>query len=198
MTQAGGRIAGHPIDPLFLLRWSPRAFDGSAITEDELMVLLEAARWAPSAYNLQPWRFSYALNGDAHWGRYVDALIPFNQGWADKAAALVFIVSDTQMRDVEGAAKGANWSHSFDAGAAWAQLALQASMIGLAAHAMTGFEESKVRHAIDLPADYRPEAAVAIGRVGDPASLDAKLRDRETPSGRRSMEEVAFAGFLSI
>ena len=110
----------YPIDPMFLDRWSPRAFDGSPIREHDLLKLIEAARWAPSAYNVQPWRFLYALRDDAKWPLFLELLIPFNQSWASSASALIFILSDRKMRNPDGSPSGDSYTHSFDAGAAWA------------------------------------------------------------------------------
>ena len=98
----------YPIDPIFLDHWSPRAFDGSSIREDDLLKLIEAARWAPSAFNAQPWRFLYALRDDAKWPVFLDLLIPFNQSWAASASALIFILSDRKMRNEEGSPREAS------------------------------------------------------------------------------------------
>src|SRR3954452_10072684 len=89
------RQPDHPVDPLFLARWSPRAFDGSELPEEDLLTLFEAARWAPSAFNSQPWRFLYARRGDENWPLFLSLLIPWNQSWAHSASALVYILSDT-------------------------------------------------------------------------------------------------------
>src|SRR4051812_29920955 len=94
MTQ---RTSDHAIDPLFLERWSPRAFDGSEIPDADLMTMFEAARWAPSAFNSQPWRFLYAKRWDANWERFLGLLIPWNQGWAHSASVLIYILSDSLM-----------------------------------------------------------------------------------------------------
>ena len=102
-----------PIDPIFHTRWSPRAFAPEPMPETDLLRALEAARWAPSAYNVQPWRFVYALRGDAFWERFLDVLVPFNRSWAANASALVFVVSDTLLR-YEGELSPSR-SHAFDA-----------------------------------------------------------------------------------
>jgi hypothetical protein len=117
----------------------------------------------------------------------------FNAMWAANAAALVFIVSDTQTKDSAGHWKPSA-SHSFDTGASWASLALQATMRGWQAHAMAGIYHDRVHQALQVPGFYRVEAAVAIGRLGDPSMLPEKLRIREYPSLRRPLSEVAFAG----
>ena len=134
MTQ---RQSDHPIDPLFLERWSPRAFDGSEIPDSDLMTMFEAARWAPSAFNSQPWLFLYAKREEADWQRFLGLLIPWNQGWAHSASVLIYILSDSLMETRPGIWKESH-SHSFDAGAAWASLALQATRLGYRAHGMSG------------------------------------------------------------
>ena len=183
----------HPsIHPLFVDRWSPRSFDESELPQEDLDVILEAAAWAPSAFNYQPWKFLYARRGDANWERFLSLLIPFNQMWAKDAAALVFIVSDTKKRDGEEHVDF--YSHSFDAGAAWAQMALQATLLGYHAHGMTGLEFDKARAELGLPDDFRLEAAVAIGRRDAPERLPEGLRGGEVPSPRKPVGEIAFAG----
>jgi len=184
----------YPIDPMFLDRWSPRAFDGSPISEHELLKLIEAARWAPSAYNVQPWRFLYALRGDAKWPLFLELLVPFNQSWASSASALIFILSDRKMRNADGSPREDSYTHSFDAGAAWAQLALQARCDGLYAHGMSGFDVGKATERLGVPADYRIDAVVAVGRLGDPTTLPEGLREREQPSARTPLDQIAFAG----
>ena len=125
------RKADRPVDPLFLERWSPRAFDGSEMPEEDLLTLFEAARWAPSAFNSQPWRFLYARRGDADWERFLGLLIPWNQSWAHSASALVYILSDTLPFTDKAGEPATSHTHSYDSGAAWACLALQASRHGL-------------------------------------------------------------------
>jgi nitroreductase len=189
------RQPDHPIDPLFLERWSPRAFDGSAVPDADLMAMFEAARWAPSAFNSQPWRFCYAKRGDADWERFVSLLIPWNQGWAKSASVLVYILSDSlPFTDKETGAPATSHTHSFDAGAAWVSLALQATRLGYLAHGMSGIQHDLARAALRIPERYRLEAACAIGRLGDPATLDEKLRAREHPSGRKAIADFVFRG----
>ncbi|HEX8662254.1 MAG TPA: nitroreductase family protein [Brevundimonas sp.] len=187
------RTADHPIDPLFLERWSPRAFDGAAMAQEELLAMFEAARWAPSAFNGQPWRFLYAHRGGADWERFLGLLIPWNQAWAQSASVLVFILSDSLVETKSGGV-AASHSHSFDAGAAWASMALQATRMGWFAHGMSGVQFERARDELGVPERFRIEAAVAIGRIGDPATLPEKLRAREVPSGRKRVEEFAFQG----
>jgi len=186
------RTADPRIVPLIVERWSPRAFDGTALPAADLAVILEAATLAPSAYNYQPWRFLHATHGDANWDRFLAPLIPFNAGWAKDAGALIYIVSDTLMRGPGGA--NPNHSHSFDAGAAWALLALQATALGYHAHGMTGVDFAKARADFDVPDDFRIEAAIAIGRKDSPDRLPEPLREREVPSTRNPVANVAVAG----
>jgi nitroreductase len=187
------RSTSHPIDPLFLERWSPRAFDRSAMPEADLLTLFEAARWAPSAFNTQPARFVYVLRDDPEWTALLGLLIPWNQAWAASASALVFILSDSLMATRWGGEQVSH-SHSFDAGAAWAHLALLATGLGYQAHGMTGVEFEQARDVLGVPERFRIEAAAAIGRLGDPATLPDKLREREGPSGRRPLDEIVFRG----
>jgi nitroreductase len=187
------RQADHPIAPLFLERWSPRAFDGSEMPEADVATLFEAARWAPSAFNAQPWRFLYARRGDADWERFLGLLIPWNQDWAKSASLIVMFVSDTLVETKWGGAEVSH-SHSFDTGAAWACLALQASLMGYQAHGMSGVDFDRARTELQVPERFRIEAAAVVGRIGDPATLPEKLRAREVPSGRKPIAEFAFRG----
>lgn len=188
-----GRKAAERIETLIADRWSPRAFDGSAMPLEDLEVILEAAGWAPSAYNIQPWTFLYALRGDANWDLFLSQLIDFNKGWAQCASALVFVVSDTQMRSEE---KGNSdlYSHSFDAGAAWAMAALQAQAMGYHTHGMTGLKFGEAEAALGIPADHRLEAAFVVGKIGDKATLPDYLQERETPVDRKPLAQIARAG----
>lgn len=187
-----GRSAHERIEKLIVDRWSPRAFDDSEMPVADLEVILEAAGWAPSAYNVQPWTFLYAVKGDANWDMFLSQLIDFNKGWAQHASALVFVVSDTQMRSDKG--NSDNHSHSFDAGAAWALAALQAQAMGYHTHGMTGIKFGEAETALGIPADHRLEAAFVVGKVGDKAVLPDYLRDREAPSGRKPLAQIARAG----
>ena len=194
MTSTEFRKADHEIDRIFLERWSPRAFTDEAIGRDELLRLFEAARWAPSAYNAQPWRFVYARRNDPHWQRFLDLLVPFNASWAKDAAALVAIVSKQTLRLPGKEEETANYSHSFDAGAAWASLALQASLLGWQAHGMAGFDHQRAVTELNIPHGYRPEAIIAIGRPGDKSRLPEPLQSRETPSQRNPLADVVVEG----
>lgn len=188
------RTADHPVLPLFLERWSPRAFDPRPIDDDSLMSLFEAARWSPSASNIQPWRFVYAKRGDDRWDDFLGALVQFNQDWARNASVLVFVLSDTLTG--HGNERTPSHSHSFDAGAAWMALALQATSMGLIVHAMAGVDFEAARKVVNAPDDFRVEAAIAIGYRGDKASLPESLQQREVKSGRRALSETVFRGSM--
>jgi nitroreductase len=187
-----GRTAHPKVEKLLLERWSPRAFDGSEMPQEDLDVILEAAGWAPSAYNVQPWTFLYARRGDANWDLLMVQLIEFNQSWAKDASALVYIVSDKFMRSDNGNTE--NHSHSFDAGAAWALAALQAQAMGYHTHGMTGLKFGEAEKALRIPEDHRLEAAFVIGKAAGKEILPDFLQEREVPSTRKPISETMRAG----
>ena len=188
------RTPDHPIEPIFTDRWSPRAFEQTSMPESDLLTILEAARWAPSAFNVQPWRFLYSRRDDVHWHTYLSLLDPFNASWAQNASALVFVLSDTLVSGDGSRPDKLSRTHSFDAGAAWAQLALQATSMGYQAHAMAGIRFDLTQKNLVVPERYQIEIAVAIGQRADPTVLPEDLQDREQPSQRLSVHEIAFAG----
>lgn len=191
---ASARTVTRPVDPLFLERWSPRAFDGTAVAQEDLDTMFDAARWAPSAFNYQPWRFLYAHRDDADWSRFLGLLAPFNQTWVANAGVIVFVLSDTLMAAPGSQDFKPSHSHSFDAGAAWATLALQATRMGYHCHAMTGVDFDKARAELAVPERFRIETAIAIGRQGDKSILPEALAAREAPSDRKPVESFARAG----
>jgi nitroreductase len=196
MTQA--RATEHPVDPLFTERWSPRAFTGEALPQDTLLSLLEAARWAPSASNIQPWRFLYGHAGTPAFASILGGLIPFNQGWAQKASALIVVLSKrSSVAPGQTEAKANPW-HAFDAGAAWASLAFQAHLSGWATHAMGGFDGEALRATLKVPSDVAIEAVVAVGKRGDKAALPEGLQARELPGGRLPLAQIAAEGGYSF
>ncbi len=175
------------VDPRFPDRWSPRAFSPEPVAPADLEAVFEAARWAPSANNEQPWRFVFASTEQAR-RRFVQALVPFNQQWAQHAPVLIFVLT---RRHFVRNSKPNRWA-AFDAGAAWMALALAARGRGLYSHAMGGFDQELALQVCGVDgAEYEVMAAVALGRRADPARLDAGLREREQPSGRKPMAEVA-------
>ena len=184
------RKADYPIDSLFLDRWSPRAMSAEPITEAELFTLFEAARWAPSSFNNQPWRILYARRDTPQWPLFFDLLVEFNQTWAKNAAALVVFISKTTFdHNGEPAA-----THSFDTGAAWGNLALQGALQRLVVHGMQGFDYDKARTALNIPEGFKVEAMAVIGKPGRAEDLPEKLKQRETPSDRRKLNETVFEG----
>ena len=158
--------------------------------EGTLETLFEAARWAPSCFNEQPWLFLYAESPIDH-ALFASCLVEFNQRWAAKAPVLAFVLAKKRF-DKTGEAN--RWA-SFDAGAAWMSLALQARKVGLYTHAMGGFDEEKAYKVLRVPKEeYDILAAVAIGRHGDPEDLPSEMRGGETPSDRKPLGEVARPG----
>lgn len=184
------RTPEHPIQPLILNRWSPRALSGEPVTDEELMSLFEAARWAPSSYNNQPWRFVYAKRETQHWQTFFSLMGEFNQGWAGKAAALVVILSKKTFDYNDQPSV----THRFDTGAAWENLALEASARGLVAHGMEGFDYEKARVDLGVPDLYDIEAMIAIGKPGNKEDLSPELQERESPSDRRPLHEIVMEG----
>ena len=194
MTTAAPRVADHPINPIFLERWSPRAMSGETISEAELLTFFEAARWAPSSYNSQPWRFLYARRDTPMWAIYFGLLADGNKGWAKDASALVLLLSKITMTIPGKDVPIQSYSHSLDAGAAWGYLALQAQMSGWSAHAMVGYDLPRAVAELGIPADYRVECMIAVGRRGDPATLSEAARAREAPNGRTAIATLVREG----
>lgn len=183
------RNTNYPIMPQFTERWSPRAFADKAVTEEQILTVLEAARWAPSASNLQPWRFFYGIKGEPEFDTLLSLLIPFNEGWAKNAGALIFV---TSVKTFDGERQ--NISNSFDAGSAFMSLALQAHALGLVTHGMGGVEYDKVPLVLGLPENLKVEAGIAIGYQGDASTLADFLQPREVPSQRQALSDMAFKG----
>ena len=199
MSDINERHSDYPIDPMFLNRWSPRSFTGESISKEDLLTILEAAHWAPSSYNSQPWRFLFAHRDTTEWNKFLDLLVPLNRSWAQDAAALVVLVSDPLMQPPGADKPVPSHTHSLDAGTASGFLALQAYLMGWYAHGMVGFDMDRAFAELNVPAGNRVEAAYAIGRRGDPGKLPEMLRTREAPNARKPLAEVAFeGGFPSV
>jgi nitroreductase len=188
------RKADHAIEPIFIQRWSPRAMTGEDVSDEELYRLFEAARWAPSTYNEQEWRFLYARQGSAHWDTYFNLLMEANQQWCHNAAILMVVLS----HKVFAKNGKPNPVHTFDAGAAFMNLALQGSAMDLVVHGMAGFDRDQARQDLRVPEDYAVEAMIAVGRPGDPDLLPEGLREREIPSGRNPVEAFAREGVFGF
>lgn len=188
------RIPDHQVHEVFLQRWSPRAFTGEVIDDATLFSFFEAARWSPSANNSQPWRFIYSKNGSASWDGLYALLNEGNQRWASKASALIVLVSKTtHLRNGEGEPSPLR-NHAFDAGAAWASLALQAEHDGWRTHAIGGFDREKAREVLGVPEGFHVNVAIAIGRQADIATLSPELQAREKPNQRRPVSELVAEG----
>jgi len=182
----------HSIDPLLAGRWSPRAFSEQAVNAEQINSILEAARWAPSSSNIQPWRFlvwNRNVNASAY-DRAFATLVPFNQDWVRGSPVLVAAcVHNVNSR---GEPNRTAW---YDTGAAAFSLVLQAHALGLAAHQMGGFDPAQLREAFQIPAEFDAIAMIAIGHHGDAQKLNDKLREREqAPRARLPLGEIAFAG----
>ena len=184
------RTPDYPIETLFIDRWSPRSMSGEPLADAELMRLFEAARWAPSTYNEQEWRFLYARRESPHWPAFFGLLMEANQVWCAKAGVLIVVLS----HKVFSRNGNPNPVHTFDSGAAFENLALQGTAMGLVVHGMAGFDRGRARAALQVPDDYDVEAMVAVGHPGDPAELSPQLREREVPSGRKPVVEIAREG----
>jgi nitroreductase len=185
------RESNHGVAPMFVRRWSPRAMTGEAVSDTDLHRLLEAARWAPSSYNEQPWRIVYAKRDTPAFKALFDGLVEFNQLWCTNAAALlVFCCSEKHAHNGE-----TNTAAQFDTGSAWMSLALQASMMNLVAHGMVGFDFEKIAKAVKLPKDHKVIAMAAIGKPGDVSVLpEGGIRDKEKPNSRKALNETTFEG----
>jgi nitroreductase len=151
----------HGVDRLFVDRWSPRAMTGESISQEELLTLFEAARWAPSSGNQQPWRMLYAHRDTPAWSPFYEVLNPGNKTWCLNAAVLVVFISKTV--NSEGRPIG---THSYDTGAAWENFALQGWKRGLVVHGMAGFNHDRARELLQIPAAFAVEAMAAVGRPG--------------------------------
>ena len=180
----------YPISELFTQRWSPRAMTGESLNDEELLPLFEAARWAPSSFNGQPWRFIAAKRDTPEWAALFNLMGEFNQSWTKNAAALVVIISRTTFEHNDQPAR----THSFDTGSAWAMLALEGARRGLVVHGMEGFDYDRARQELGLPQDYAVEAMAAIGKLAPKEILPLELQDKERPSDRKPLHELIFKG----
>lgn len=186
------RIAKYAVLDLIINRWSPRAMSGESITDDELMSLFEAAHWAPSSYNGQPWRFIYAKRDTPAWDVLYDLMVQYNKDWTKNAAVLMVIVS----RNTFFYNNKPSRTHSFDTGAAWENLALQGTSQGLVVHGMEGFDYKKAKEVLRIPDGYTVEAMCAVGRHGPKEDLPPEMQKDEKPSDRKPISEIAFEGIF--
>jgi nitroreductase len=187
------RQADHPVDRIFVDRWSPRAMSGEEISNEELLTLFEAARWSPSSMNNQPWRMLYAPRTSSYWPLFFDLLVDSNKVWCARAAALLVVISKTTFENGKPCR-----THSYDSGAAWVSLALQGSLMGLVVHGMQGFDYDRARITLDIPEEFQVEAMAAIGRPGRIEDLPEQLQARETPNERRPLTQSVCEGTFSL
>ena len=181
-----------PVHDLIAERWSPRAFSNKPVAPDVLQSLFEAARWAPSSSNEQPWAYIVATKDDPeNFAKLLSVLVPFNATWAQHAPVLALAVAKLSFE------KNAtpNRNAQYDVGAASAWLTVEATSRGLFVHQMAGYDHDKARQVFDIPAGWEPIAAMAIGYPGDPDSLPQPLRDREVvPRTRKPISTFVMSG----
>ena len=186
-------VTRYPVHPLIRERWSPRAFAGRQVDRETLGSLLEAARWTASCFNEQPWIFVVARKEDGPaFEQVLRCLTPGNQTWAQRAPVLLVSLARTTF-----ASNGQPNRHALhDVGAATAQLTLQATALGLAAHPMAGIDRDCIRAEFALPDDVEPVAGIAVGWPGDPETLPERLREREqAPRERKSLDAMVLGGW---
>ncbi|MEW9700245.1 nitroreductase family protein [Paenibacillus sp. SI8] len=182
------RQAEYGVNPLFLNRWSPRSYTNQQVSDEVLYAVLEAARWAPSSSNGQPWKFIIAKT-EEQLNLFQTFIKPNNRLWTDHAPVLILILSAKYRED--GAVNGAS---AFDAGAAWASLALQAKLLGLATRAVGGYDQEQARIALHIPEAYNLHAVIALGYQGEKELLEESFQEKEKPNGRRSLHESIIEG----
>jgi nitroreductase len=185
------RKPNYPINPLILNRWSPRSMTAEGLNDDDIMSLFEAARWAPSSYNNQPWRFIYAKRNTEHWDRLFNLLMEGNKIWAKNAALLVVVISRKNFEFNEKP----TITHQFDAGSAWENLALEASYRGIVAHGMQGFDYEKAGVDLGIPPNFEVMAMIAIGKKGPREILPPELQEKEKLTDRKPLKEIIMEGF---
>jgi nitroreductase len=184
-----------PVNEVIATRRSPRSLDPSIeISDTDLLAILEAARWAPSAFNGQPWRFFVGRQGDATYSQILDSLVEFNQGWAKNAASLILVAAKPTRDD-----GSIHPDYQFDCGLAVAQLVIETHDRGLVAHQMTGFDKDKARTNLEMASEFVPVVVIAIGKQDAPEKLSEAMAERElAPRGRKPLEELVIAGLPKI
>lgn len=175
---------------IFRNRWSPRAMSGESVADSDLLAMFEAAHWAPSSYNNQPWRFLYAKKGDPQWQMFYDLLVEANQAWCKNAAVLIVIASKKTF-DHNGKPMP---THAYDTGSAWCQFALEGADRGLVVHGMAGFDYDAAKEKLNIPDGFEVQAMAAVGILAEPNVLPDNLRDYEKPSGRKDFKNIIVNG----
>ncbi len=184
------RQSNFKINPLILGRWSPRSMTAEELDDNTIMSIFEAARWAPSSYNNQPWRFIYAKKNTLYCNKLFYLLAEPNKIWARNAALLVVVISS---KNFEYNGKF-SITHQYDTGAAWENLALEASSRGLVVHGMQGFDYEKARQNLEIPDEFDVMAMIAIGKKGQKENLPPNLQEKETPNYRKPLNEIIMEG----
>jgi len=181
-----------PVNELIQNRWSPRAFSDKRVPQEVLRSLFEAARWAPSSNNEQPWAYIVATKDDVeNFEKSLGALVEFNANWAKKAPVLVIAVAELAFAKNNAPNRNAQ----YDVGAASLQLSLEATARGLVVHQMAGFDPETAKETYNIPQGWEPIAAMAIGYPGDPSSLPEPLQSREkAPRTRKRISEFVMSG----
>jgi nitroreductase len=184
-------ITAAPIAEILQERWSPRSFDGTfEISDSDVLSILEAARWAPSAMNVQPWRFSVGKRGTEVFGKIAAHLGGFNAAWSPKSAAYFVVSAFVNGNDVEHGT-----TTQFDAGLATSQLVIQAHALGLHAHVMGGIEHGALAAELGYPENLAVLVVVAVGKVASADELEGPARDREiAPRTRLELDEIVLHG----
>jgi nitroreductase len=179
------------INEVLANRRSPRSLDATAVlSKEDLVAVLEAARWAASAFNSQPWRFFVGHRGDEVFAQILDSLAPFNQSWSYRSSALILVAG------VHSAEDGTpNKGYLYDCGLAVAQLVMETHHRGLVAHQMTGFDAPKAAQNLGVDVSLLPVAVIAIGKQAPAEQLEGPLLERENaPRVRKSLEEIVVKG----
>lgn len=184
----GQRSSEYPVSPLFLNRWSTRAFSNREVSDQDLYTVLDAAHWAPSSFNDQPWRFIVAKTEEQR-SVFHQFINEFNLTWVSSAPVLIVVASDKLRENGDP-----NGAHAFDAGAAWASMAIQATMLGLFTHAMGGFDRNQARQMLNIPDHFELHAVIALGYPGDKSILPEAIQQREVPNSRRPLNELVYEG----
>jgi nitroreductase len=179
--------------PVFHQRWSARAFSPREVSMQDLHRIFEAARWAPSSNNAQPWRYIVGLRGTSTHEKIGESLMGFNQSWAPKAPVLMLGLDKTKFDHNDST----NHFALYDLGAASAYLVLQAAALGMTTHQMGGVDRDKARTLLEIPADYHIAAAIALGYQDDPETLsNEELIKRElSPRDRKPLDEIVFSAW---
>jgi nitroreductase len=182
----------HPIHDLIRDRWSPRAFSDKSVSPEILRSIFEAARWAPSSSNEQPWAYIVGTKDQPeNFAQLLSVLVEFNQGWAKHAPVLGLAVAELAFAKNNTPNRNAQ----YDVGAATAHLTFEATARGLFVHQMGGFDADKARQVFAIPEGWAPIAAFAVGYPGDPASLPQPLHDREiAPRSRKPLTDFVMSG----